>query len=708
MFTIDGPPGRAYNNAVASPPPSARSARRWRLAGALAALLLPLAAYVATLAPSLSLEDAAEFALGGAALGVDHPSGYPLQTLAAHLFTYLPAGELAWRMNLASAAFGALAALFLFLLTWEVLAPLAARPAGRAAAAWLAAALFALGRSFWPQAVITEVYALNAAAVACALWLAVRGAASRDGRWLLAAVLAAALGAANHPSSLVVTAPVAAWALWSARREARGAHFYGAAAAVFLLGISVYLYLALRSSRWPALNWGTPASAAAFWDHVRRREFGTIYWPRYRYLGFHALELGKLLLWQFGPGAGVLALPGVVWLWRRRAPAARPLALAALLAGPAMLLPLVGLLTPIQVFEIEVWYIPFFLLAACFVGAAAAAVLTAIPGSGARAAAAVAFALLPLAPWLANQGVADRRGYCFARAHGENLLRTYPYDALVAFPLDEQLGLFEHGFQRFVLGRRPDVTLVDPRNTIRNDLLAARRAPRYVADPDGAAAWWFGFRRDLVAGSGRPFFYNVDDDRGAAWGVATEPFGLMYYGRRVGDAAPPWTPPWGRYDYRGVVAVAAVDDARAASYEPAAYRLAAHYYAAAAAYCLARDRGKPALADLARAGGLARREWTVAWLVAGEYTRWGYPDRALPYYRVALGAADRYRHDALLFRLQYASLLAGMGAAYWNAGDATNGRRCFGESLALNPNQPALVAAVRGGKAGPSGAAGRP
>src|ERR687894_230445 len=48
-------------------------------------------------------------------LGVGHPTGYPTYMMLTHLFTYLPFGDLAYRVNLASAVYAALAVLVLYL-----------------------------------------------------------------------------------------------------------------------------------------------------------------------------------------------------------------------------------------------------------------------------------------------------------------------------------------------------------------------------------------------------------------------------------------------------------------------------------------------------------------------------------------------------------------------------------------------------------------
>ncbi len=74
-----------------------------------------LLAYVATLAPTVTLEDCGELTTAANFLGVPHPPGYPSWTVIAWLFTKIFAGATylghpnpAWAVALASAFFGAL------------------------------------------------------------------------------------------------------------------------------------------------------------------------------------------------------------------------------------------------------------------------------------------------------------------------------------------------------------------------------------------------------------------------------------------------------------------------------------------------------------------------------------------------------------------------------------------------------------------------
>src|SRR5918995_1725223 len=116
--------------------------------------------YLWTLAPTVlyyerpDLLDAAMLQSHVYALGITQPTGYPTYTMLAHLFTYLPFGDPAYQANLASAVFGAAAVFFLFLAGLQL--------SRRILAAAVGALSFAVGNTFWSQAIIAEVYTMNA------------------------------------------------------------------------------------------------------------------------------------------------------------------------------------------------------------------------------------------------------------------------------------------------------------------------------------------------------------------------------------------------------------------------------------------------------------------------------------------------------------------------------------------------------------------
>ena len=138
---------------------------------ALALTVLALFVYVQTLSPSLSYlsPDGNELATIPYLLGLAHSPGYPVYTWLGKLFTLLPFGDIAHRVNLMSAVTGALVSGGLYLLITILLNPRIASPMLRRAAALCSAMLFAFSLTFWSQSVIAEVYAPNIAFFALTL-----------------------------------------------------------------------------------------------------------------------------------------------------------------------------------------------------------------------------------------------------------------------------------------------------------------------------------------------------------------------------------------------------------------------------------------------------------------------------------------------------------------------------------------------------------
>ncbi|MGH2593421.1 MAG: protein O-mannosyl-transferase family, partial [Anaerolineae bacterium] len=141
--------------AITSPLPRLRGEVRTlhRLAP-IALALIVFGLYARTLGMHVGRADTFEFQVVAPTLGVAHPTGYPLVVIIGKLFSLLPIGSTAFRVNLTSAVFASAAAVVVYALI--------ARLSGRRLIAFIAALLFAVSGVVWSQAVIAEVYALNA------------------------------------------------------------------------------------------------------------------------------------------------------------------------------------------------------------------------------------------------------------------------------------------------------------------------------------------------------------------------------------------------------------------------------------------------------------------------------------------------------------------------------------------------------------------
>src|SRR3954452_12357910 len=118
----------------------------------VAALVL----YARTLAPTVTLVDSGELIVAAHSLGVAHPPGFPLYVILAHLASLVPIGNVALRVNFASAFFAACAAGVMTLVVGEFIPMLAARTQRMtvAASATAAGLLFACSRTLWSYATV--------------------------------------------------------------------------------------------------------------------------------------------------------------------------------------------------------------------------------------------------------------------------------------------------------------------------------------------------------------------------------------------------------------------------------------------------------------------------------------------------------------------------------------------------------------------------
>ncbi|MCL6647230.1 MAG: DUF2723 domain-containing protein [Chloroflexi bacterium] len=218
------------------------------------------ALYHRTLLPTVGLGDTAEFQYAIATLSVPHPTSYPLYVLLGKLFTLLPFGNEAYRVNLFSATCAAGAAGLVVLL---------ARLLGvRPFAAALGGLAFAVAPAPWSWATIAEVYALHVflvgvVLVAFALW-----AVGRLPLTWAAFLLGLSFG--NHRGMLLVVPALFALG-WMARRPSWGdlrrqwRHALRVGLA-FALPWLLYLYIPLRGipgyqGWWEPLNYAATGSS---------------------------------------------------------------------------------------------------------------------------------------------------------------------------------------------------------------------------------------------------------------------------------------------------------------------------------------------------------------------------------------------------------------------------------------------------------------
>jgi hypothetical protein len=253
----------ASRSAEASAGGEGRLGRAGVLLAGMGIFALVLVLYLRTLAPTVlylqdpELLDAVMLQMQVSVLGIAHPTGYPTYLMLTHLFTYLPFGDPAYRVNFGSAFYAALSVVAVY-----AAGLLLSR---RVVAAASGALAFGLGTALWSQAVIAEVYTLNALLVSVTIVVLLLWRERRKDRYLLLAAFLVGLCLTNHltsglllPASLLLVVLVDWRRLVDIRLVLKGV-------LLFLLGLIPYLYLPIRAAMDPPMEANNPTDFGRFW-----------------------------------------------------------------------------------------------------------------------------------------------------------------------------------------------------------------------------------------------------------------------------------------------------------------------------------------------------------------------------------------------------------------------------------------------------------
>jgi hypothetical protein len=394
----------------------------------VAAFFVPLTVYWMTLAPSVTLEDSAEYASVAKVLGLAHPPGSPTWVLLAHTMNYIPIGTFVQRTNFLSSVCVSTAALLLFWLVRD--------HTRRWDCALAASGVMAFSQCIWGQAVVTYNYGLNLMMVLLALFLAGRWRLTSDPKFLAATALVGGLGAGVHHLFILISPVVLIWALTGKACEAFRPKVVLGCLFMLALGLCVFLYLPLRSSQDPPIAWGKVDSLQAFIRYLSRSVYkeaeGGIW---YSGKGWDALQFLSAFIAGLPREQGGLlvffSLPGAFVLFRLNRLFAATLFGVILLNVPVLLSMGGSQFTPTSEYINRLYYLPATAALAVFTAMGWAWLWSKAKGwSGIRP----VILCAPLIPLALNWQTCDRSRYWLAREYLDNLLHSIPAGGAV-FPL---------------------------------------------------------------------------------------------------------------------------------------------------------------------------------------------------------------------------------------------------------------------------------
>lgn len=422
--------------------------------------------YLFTLSPSISWIDSGELSVVCYTLGIAHPTGYPLYTLIGRVFSLIPIGTLIFRFNLLSLLFISFSNLILFLFFLNIFELLFQEVKSnlRYYLSLISVFIFSFTPTLWSQATSIEVYALNSLLTSLLLYILILQAKLRAEDKLIKSEKLSylffflyGLSFGNHlstfllfPGFFLLLFIIYQRALLQAKRVLLSIFF-------FILGISVYIYLPIRSSYNPLMNWGDPSSFSSFIRHVTGWQYrvwmfaesSQAFWKNlenYLHL-FYAQFPFYLLPWM---------LLGFLILLKRNLKLFLSLFLIFIFTI------FYGINYEIQ--DIDPYFLPSFLVAIIWLGCGIAFILEFLYREGKKLsiiklASIIIFAILSFLNLFFNYSKQDQSKNYFVYDYAENILRSAKKDPIILTKIWDHYSPWL--YLRFIENKRPDVRFMD-------------------------------------------------------------------------------------------------------------------------------------------------------------------------------------------------------------------------------------------------------
>lgn len=195
--------------------------------------------FVAQLAPTVVYGDSAELVIGAYKLTIVHPSGYPLYLLLGKLFTFIPIGDIGYRINLMSAFFGALSCSFVFLILLDLAKSLFV--------SLISTFTLALSFTFSFLSTIAEVYTLNSFFFVLLIYILIQWKRKGEKKFLFLFSFLLGLSLTNHLTILIFFPSFLIYFLLDKSRIYLKLLDLVKIIALFTLGLLPYLYIPISS-----------------------------------------------------------------------------------------------------------------------------------------------------------------------------------------------------------------------------------------------------------------------------------------------------------------------------------------------------------------------------------------------------------------------------------------------------------------------------
>lgn len=272
-------------------------------------IVLPLFLYLKTLAPGpnfMNYGDPAELQAASCTLGIAHPPGYPTYIVLGKLFTFLPFNKPAWRVNFMSAFFSICSLVLFFLICQKLFCS--------STPAFLATLILAFSQNFWYFSLFAEMYSLNVFFTLLFLWFVLFGY-KKAGKYYYFFFFLLGLAQGNHRNITLITPLLLLFLFFQKPKKLLNFRKLFIMTIFFLSGLSIYLFLPIRSLQHAYLNYNRPDNWHNFIYLVTSQQFRFLMFtvPLNKFITERSVMFLKLLNKQFFSFGLILVLLGFAW-----------------------------------------------------------------------------------------------------------------------------------------------------------------------------------------------------------------------------------------------------------------------------------------------------------------------------------------------------------------------------------------------------------
>jgi tetratricopeptide (TPR) repeat protein len=536
---------------------------------AIAALFV-LFFYLSTTPASVYMGDDGETISCLKTLGIQHPPGYPLHTMAGSLFTALPVGDPSYRACLFSMAIS----LADFFLVYFIFSRLLSA-AGLSAGTFLrlgAPLLFAMSYSVWEQSIIAKggIYMLNIffTLALSRILLEIYYKSKNPVKYFYLFAFTLGLSFSHHYMSQLVLIPAYGFLLFKSGIHKRlKAPSYAGALLLFLIGLTAYLYLPIRAVS-AYLNWGDPSNWDNFvqvftrWQYTRaegtRSVIGSLR---------QALQFLKASSYAYAYAGAFFIIVGMVSVYKKDRNV-----FAYLISIPVIFLLITAVylnLSEDRLYIMETYitpvYFPLSIFAAAGLVSMGAFISQRMKRLG-KISAAAALIIIIGAQTLVFYPKLDKSSYFYVYDYNRNLYDSLDYNSMVFTAGDGVV--FPSWYLKFVKHYRTDVTIIGsavlPMKWVRDGIQKQNPQIRLPEIKDlniGTESTGYIINALIrMNGAGYPvyFSYNKAEDNALAGGIKLMPKGIVFKALPEKFAVPSGqyiaalNNLWRYYNFRGV------------------------------------------------------------------------------------------------------------------------------------------------------------